>query len=196
MKCIICDDHPIVVLSTAMLIEAGGHEVAATTPRPDELLELVLRHRPDVCIVDLLHGGSADAALEAIRDVACLADVVVLSGAVDGSMRIAAEAAGARTVVSKAATGRHLLASIEGLTAAEEQAADRVRPPPRPLTARQRQVLQYLAAGVSSARIAELLGIQHSTARSHIRGLLVTLGVRSRAAAVAHGVREGLADAS
>ena len=60
------------------------------------------------------------------------------------------------------------------------------------LTAREREVLSLIVAGLSNAQIAEHLVIAPKTAEHHVGGVLGKLGVRSRAEAAAHAVREGL----
>ncbi len=60
------------------------------------------------------------------------------------------------------------------------------------LTAREREVLGLIVAGLSNAAIAERLVIAPKTAEHHVGRVLAKLGVRSRAEAAAHAVREGL----
>jgi len=61
------------------------------------------------------------------------------------------------------------------------------------LTAREREVLALVAAGLSNAQIAQRLVISPKTAEHHVGRVLAKLGVRSRAAAAAVAVRDGLA---
>ncbi len=60
------------------------------------------------------------------------------------------------------------------------------------LTAREREVLRLISAGMSNAQIADRLVIAPKTAEHHVGRVLGKLGVRSRAEAAAHAVRQGL----
>jgi DNA-binding CsgD family transcriptional regulator len=61
-----------------------------------------------------------------------------------------------------------------------------------PLTTREQEVLEHLAAGLSNRRIARALGISEHTVKFHVSAILGKLGVSSRAAAIRHGMRQGL----
>jgi PAS domain S-box-containing protein len=63
---------------------------------------------------------------------------------------------------------------------------------PTALTPRQREVLGLLAAGRSTAQIADQLKIARETVRNHVRGILRALGVHSRLEAVVEAHRLGL----
>jgi PAS domain S-box-containing protein len=68
-------------------------------------------------------------------------------------------------------------------------------PPPHvspQLTARQRQTLTLLAAGCSTAQMAELMGLAEETVRNHVKRLLRRLDARSRVEAVAKARRASL----
>jgi PAS domain S-box-containing protein len=69
------------------------------------------------------------------------------------------------------------------------------RPPPTPhpeLTPRQNEVLHLIAAGRSTAQIADELHISLETTRNHVRRMLHTLGAHSRVEALAVAHRDGL----
>jgi RNA polymerase sigma factor (sigma-70 family) len=60
------------------------------------------------------------------------------------------------------------------------------------LTAREREVLQALAAGLDTKEIAQLLGITISTARIHMTNILSKLGVHTRVQALVLAARHGV----
>ncbi|HVE67966.1 MAG TPA: LuxR C-terminal-related transcriptional regulator [Solirubrobacteraceae bacterium] len=63
-----------------------------------------------------------------------------------------------------------------------------------PLTRRQQEVFALAADGMSSAQIAERLGIKPGTVASHFEHAYTLLGAHNRAAAVARALRLGLID--
>ena len=60
------------------------------------------------------------------------------------------------------------------------------------LTAREHDVLRLIAEGIPDREIADSLFISPRTVTTHVTNILNKLGVNSRSAAVAHGVRQGL----
>ena len=64
--------------------------------------------------------------------------------------------------------------------------------PQEPLSPREIEVLNQLAAGSSNKTIAKALGISEHTVKFHISTLLAKLGVASRTEAVSVGIRAGL----
>ena len=61
-----------------------------------------------------------------------------------------------------------------------------------PLTSRELEVLEQMAAGLSNRQIALALGISEHTVKFHVSAILGKLGVSSRSAAIRHGMRQGL----
>lgn len=103
---------------------------------------------------------------------------------------------GPRLTVEYSATanivpGRHLSIlvfpprDLDRLSTTESHVADAL------LTDRERQVLQLVAMGMSSAWIASELGVSTSTVETHVRHCLEKLGARNRAHAIALGIRTG-----
>ena len=66
------------------------------------------------------------------------------------------------------------------------------RPPEIAPTARELEVLQHIADGLANREIGTKLFLSEETVKSHVRHLLAKLSARSRAHAVAVGLRRGL----
>jgi DNA-binding CsgD family transcriptional regulator len=64
-------------------------------------------------------------------------------------------------------------------------AAERRRRGQSPLTARQREILRYVAAGYTNGQISRRIEVSEATVRKHLENIFARLGVNSRAAAVA-----------
>jgi DNA-binding NarL/FixJ family response regulator len=63
---------------------------------------------------------------------------------------------------------------------------------PGTLTARELEILEMMAEGLSNRAIAARLKISRHTVKFHVGAILTRLGARSRAEAVTVGVRQGL----
>jgi len=108
--------------------------------------------------------------------------IVAADAAVRAELRAILEAAGIRV------TG-------EGDTPEEAHMADATPDALvvyEPLTAREREVLDWLALGLSNRAIAGRLGISEHTVKFHVTSVFGKLGVSSRAEAIRHAARHGL----
>ena len=61
-----------------------------------------------------------------------------------------------------------------------------------PLTPREREVLEWLAEGLTNRAIAARLGISDHTVKFHVASIYGKLGVSTRAEAIRRGLRRGL----
>lgn len=64
------------------------------------------------------------------------------------------------------------------------------------LTARQAEVLELLAQGLTNIEIADELFVSHRTVENHVSAVLMKLDVPNREAAVAEGAEQGILDPS
>jgi two-component system, NarL family, nitrate/nitrite response regulator NarL len=152
---------------------------------------------PDAALVDLAAESSTDTVGSLSRHYP------VLALASDGVSIREVLAAGARGVVARSATGarlaRALDAILEGLVVLDEDLAEEaLRRPARnlgteeELTAREKDVLELLALGLSNREIADRLGISFHTVKFHVNSILGKLGAASRTEVVAIAARAGL----
>ena len=70
--------------------------------------------------------------------------------------------------------------------------AENPSPQQKPLTPREVQVLNLLAASKTHTAIAFELGVREHTALAHIRNLRVKLGAKNKLDAVLKGIRSGI----
>jgi len=164
---------------------------------------LVRSVAPDVVVLDM----AVRDALELIRELRHEhTDVAVVAFAVDETTAdiIRCAEAGASSYVTADASIDELSAAIEGAISGEllctprlagelfrrlgRPRAARVDPAHPLLTARERQVLEYLRCGLSNKEIGQKLCLAESTIKNHVHHLLDKLGVRTRAQAAARAL--------
>ena len=102
------------------------------------------------------------------------------------------------TAVHTVAAGDSLLSPSVTRTVLDRVAKQRVTPgaPDRrleELTPREREVLELITRGSSNSEIAEALVIEESTVKTHVKRVLMKLGLRDRIHAVIFGYESGLA---
>jgi two-component system nitrate/nitrite response regulator NarL len=210
IRVVLVDDHPLFVRGMeALLPSASGGRVAVVGVTDDASAAAGLARRcaPDVALVDLAMpppGGLR--AIAAIRRAAPAVHVAVLSGSDDPHLAIEAFRAGADGFLPKSAQPDEL---VEPLCALADGWA--VLPPallhhlagpeaprariPASLRAEQRRLWHLVAAGASTAQIAEDLHVSERTVKRMVAALLRRLGVTTRAEAAALAGRAGLLDA-
>jgi len=123
----------------------------------------------------------------------------------DPEQAVAALAAGARGVLGRdvdpGVLAAALIALARGLTVVDEATRARLLPEAadapdvaasEQLTARELEVVQLLAAGLSNKAIARKLAISEHTAKFHVNSILAKLGASSRTEAVVAAARRAL----
>jgi len=205
-RVVVVEAHPVTRWGICRLIdEQDGLEVVGEAAAA-EAVRLTAALVPDVVLVGLTDTGNGLALARELRDRFDDLGVVVL-GAADDDVLLAAFETGVSAFVSRSAPVTELVAAVRhaavaassftaaGLAAAMRRQRDAAAGG-LDLSAREREVLGLLVTGRSVPWIAEDLHIGISTAKTYVGRLYDKLGVRTRAEAVMAAVRLGLVPAS
>ncbi|MEV4636549.1 response regulator transcription factor [Actinoplanes sp. NPDC049548] len=209
VRVLVADDHPIFRDGLAMLLASvDGLEVIGTAANGREAVADAVRLLPDVVVMDVqmpeLNG------VEATRELATRAPsvgIVVLTMSEDDGTVFAAVRAGARGYLVKGAEQEEIVRAITtvasggavfGATLAARIAQFFAAGPPTPttafpqLTAREREILDLLAAGRSNGQIAAALYLSPKTVRNNVSNVFAKLQVADRAEAIVRAREAGL----
>jgi DNA-binding NarL/FixJ family response regulator len=197
LKAVLSSDETIEVVGEA----ADGRGVA----------ERVRTLAPDVVLMDVrmpeLDGIAATRELLAASpDV----KVVMLTTFEEDDYIFGALSAGASGFLLKRTSPEDLIAAIHTVAAGDSllspsvtrRVIDRMARQPAPgaaaderlreLTPREREVLELVARGLANAEIAAALVIEESTVKTHVKRILMKLGLRDRVQAVIFAYESGL----
>jgi DNA-binding NarL/FixJ family response regulator len=208
IRVLIADDHPLVRAGLqAALASMPDVEIVAEAATGSAAIREAALHQPDVVVMDLqmpdLNGIEATREL---RRVVPAAAVLVLTMFDDDDWVFAAMRAGARGYVLKGAEQQEIARAIMAVAAGEAifgpAVASRVlayfaTPPTTPtpfpeLTAREREVLDLLAAGRNNHQIADQLTLSGKTVANHISAIFAKLQVADRTQAILRARDAGL----
>ncbi|SHK68671.1 two component transcriptional regulator, LuxR family [Pseudonocardia thermophila] len=196
IRTLLVDDHaPFRAGLRTLLATADDIEVCGEAATGEEAVAAVVALHPDVVMLDLTMPGAG--GIEATKQIVAAsphARVLVLSMSGDDHSVLAALRAGARGYLLKGAARAEILRAIRTVASGEAifgaPVASRLpallaptepTPPPFPqLSARERDILSGLAAGLTNARIAARLGLSEKTVRNQVSVVLAKLGVADR----------------
>ena len=200
MSVLIVDDHPIMRLGVAAIINAQTDmKVCAQAGSGEEAVRIFRKYRPDITLMDLrLPGMSGLDALRSIRQEDPHAKCVVLT-TYEGDEDIhQALAAGALGYIIKGMSHETLVDALR-----RAHAGTRFLPPPvarsladrtpnSDLSPREREVLSLMVHGQSNKEIAATLGITEATVKCHVSVILMRLQAHDRTQAVIAALQRGL----
>ncbi len=210
MRILIADDHGIVRGGLKLLLDRQPDmEVVAEAADGAEAVQLALRLRPDVCVLDVsMPKMTGLQATVEIRSHAPDISVLVLSMHDDERYLYEALQAGAAGYVLKREADTVLVDAVRAVTRGEPfmtNAAERslVREwmeddssgPVEPLTPREQEVLKLIAEAHTNREIGAILHLAEKTVESHRANILRKLGMRDRVELVRYAIRRGLIEA-
>lgn len=208
---IIADDHPIVRKALRNDLEKeADFTVLAEARDGEETVKLTAKLKPDVVIMDI--GMPKLNGIEATRQVKAIhPDIIVLVLTVydDVEHILGILESGADGYLTKNILVEDIIKSIHSIVAGETVLSPQVfqqilkyalRHSTKPvrlntgvkLTARELDILQLIAKGISNKEIANELNISSRTVKSHMVDIFRKLDVSSRTEAVITSLRIGL----
>lgn len=192
MSILVCDHHTMFVHALVEALEANGHVVAAATTEPSVVPDLVDHHAPTVLLIGVQfpHTNGLDVVRE-VRRRGTDTIVVLLTGSTSTEVRRAFDTKLADALVSKCSGIAGLETALRAVLRGERTVVgwgptprSRRRTPLDGLTPRERQVLALLAIGSSTTEIACRMEVSVNTVRTHVRSILLKLGVHHRTMAI------------
>ena len=205
IRVLLADDHAIVRQGLKALLDKEGIDVIAEVSDGQEAVKMVRELKPDVAILDLamplLNG--LDAAREILK-MSTRTKPMLLTMHTEDHYILEALRAGIRGYVMKNHSREDLVRAIIQVARGEvylspgisevvvhaylnksDYSAD-------PLSGRERQVLQLVAEGNTTKKVASLLGLSTKTAESHRTRIMEKLDIHETAGLVRYAIRRGI----
>ena len=205
IRVLVADDHAVVRQGLRTFLELQDDiEVVADVPDGQQALDAVADHDPDVVLMDLVL--PVLDGVEATRRIATdhpRTRVIALTSFLDDDKVFSAVRAGAAGYLLKDVQPQELVNAIRTVhgggallhpaVAARlmEEFAGSEEDRSNQLTAREREVVELIARGLSNKRIALELGISERTVKAHVRNILSKLDLTDRTQVAVHALREG-----
>lgn len=212
MRVLMIDDHVMVLqgLKNLLGLMEPGLKID-TASAIGTALAMAAGARYDLLLLDWnLEGCDGAEAMERLREVGCMARIVVLSGDSDQQLVRTAIELGAAGFVPKRYSSEAMLSAMDkvlkgGIFLPGEAAAGGAAPAGTApaalveaeqrltgLTPRQADAYRAAARGLPNKLIARELGISEATVKSHLAAVYAVLGVHNRTEAAYHASREGI----
>jgi DNA-binding NarL/FixJ family response regulator len=212
IRVLIADDDHLMRAGLAELLSTDpGIEIIGQAATGRESIEHVRRLDPDVVLMDVrmpdLDGISATREL---TRAATRARVLILTTFEQDDYIFGALRAGASGFLLKRSRPEDLIAAVHTIAAGDSllspsvtrRVIDRVAQQPSPdladqtalanLTPRERTVLQLVARGLSNREVAAALVVEESTIKTHVKRILMKLGLRDRVQIVIFAYETGI----
>jgi len=194
------DDHQIVREGIVSVIgRQPDMRVTGTAANGLQAVEVFLQNPPDVTLMDLqLPLLSGLDAIRRIRAADAQAKIIVLTTHQGDENIRQALAAGAATYLLKESVLDDLAAVVRAVHKGAKPLHEDVqrilasRADHAPLTARELEVLDLIAQGLTNRQIAHSLGVKEETVKMHVRNIMDKLQVQDRTEAVTLAHRRGI----
>jgi DNA-binding NarL/FixJ family response regulator len=202
IRVILADDHARMRGRVREALEAAGCEVCGEGANADDAVRLATEQRPDVALLDIHMPGSGIRAAREIAKALPQVTVVMLTQSAEEVDLFDSLRAGAAGYLLKDGDPARLADALRGVLVGEAAMPPRLvarimqefsAPTRRPfvrrstaaarLTAREWEVMELLAEGLSTETVAGRLFLSPTTVRVHVSSVLRKLRVKDRQSA-------------
>ena len=202
VRVVLADDHSRIRGRVREALEASGCEVCGEGASADDAVRLANEHRPDVALLDIHMPGSGIRAAREIAKALPQVTVVMLTQSAEEDDLFDSLRAGAAGYLLKDGDPATLADSLRGVLVGEAAMPPRLvariiqefsAPSRRPfvrkssaaarLSAREWEVMELLAEGLSTEAVAGRLFLSPTTVRVHVSSVLRKLRVKDRQSA-------------
>jgi DNA-binding NarL/FixJ family response regulator len=193
------DDHPLFREGVAYTLQAEPDiEVIGQGESLEQAVQLVADLLPDLILLDIGIPGGGIQAAQTIAAAYPATKIVMLTASMEDDDLVGALKAGARAYILKGVAARELVGVLRSVWAGEgyvtpalaanllsELAGGQhpLRPAANPLdelTARERQILEHVAAGLTNKEVGQRLYLSEKTVKHYMTNILQKLQVRNR----------------
>jgi DNA-binding NarL/FixJ family response regulator len=203
ITCLLVDDHEVVREGLRLSLSRSPQiRIVGEASDGASAVALAERRRPDVVIMDVrMPGMDGLEATKLITEKVQGTAVLIFTAYSEKSLLGRGLESGAKGYILKEAPHQTLVRAIEKVAAGEGFVDPALMPDVLAanqrddmLTAREREILQLLADGMSNSDVAAKLFISQETVKSHVRHILTKLEADTRTHAVAIALREAIID--
>ncbi|PRO64908.1 response regulator transcription factor [Alkalicoccus urumqiensis] len=206
IRVVFADDHEMVRIGIGSYLRSQEDiEVVAEAGNGEEAYTLVMKHRPDVVLMDLvMEPVDGIEATRRITEEWPEAKILIMTSFVDDDKVYPALEAGALSYMLKTSRAGEIAEAVRDTyrgrsvlePAVQTKVMQRMRTqkekPHDQLTAREREVLKLMSEGLSNQEIADRLYIALKTVKVHVTNILMKLDVHDRTQAVIYALNEKL----
>ena len=195
IRIVIAEDQQLLLGALGALLDMEEDmEVVGQVKNGEEVLELVEKLNPDVCIMDIeMPVKTGLDAAESLKDDTC--KVIVLTTFARSGYFARARKANVSGYLLKDSPSEELANSIRAIMAGRKVYApdliDMAYEEGHPLTEREEQVMKLIADGKTTKEIASQLYLTNGTVRNYVSSIMDKLNVSNRIEAISRLKEKG-----
>ncbi|MBJ2122563.1 response regulator transcription factor [Arthrobacter sp. MSA 4-2] len=216
VRVLLADDQPLLRMGFRLILEGEPDlEVVGEAGTGEEAVRLASRLVPDVILMDVrMPLGDGIEATRRITASGVASRIIILTTFDLDEYAFAGLQAGASAFLLKDVAPSDLVSAVRVVASGDAVVAPRVTQrlletyvrslapaqaaPAAPdkrladLTPREREVLEAVAEGLSNAELAKRFFLSEATVKTHVRRILMKLGLRDRVQAVVYAYENGI----